>query len=142
MSTDYQLNIITNAQYQEIAQKDASASIPTHLMYNPEYPKGKIHLYPIPDTAYQLGITQKLPLSQVSALTTEIDLPEGYEIAIVYNLAILLASEYGKSIPPEVYKIAVDSKATLKRINTTIPILKHDYGCQHSGYDINSDTYR
>jgi len=138
-TSDYLLEIVTNEQYQGIYDKTLSGT-PTKLLYNPEYPLGKLYFWPTPDSAYTGTISSKTRLSQLSNLAEDIALPEGYEIAIIYNLAILLAPEYGKRIPPDVYKTALETKAAIKRINIVPTYLIQEISSVGS-FDINTGSY-
>jgi hypothetical protein len=56
--------------------------------------------------------------SQVASTATTLSLPPGYALAIRYNMAIMMAPDYGRQISAEVQAIAASSIATLKRANT------------------------
>jgi hypothetical protein len=136
---DSSIAIINNAEYQGIINKTITG-LPTQLMYNPSYLLGHIFLWPVPDATYKINITHKIPFTQLTILTQKLLLPEGYELAIINNLAVLLAPGYGKSISSETFKTAVDTKAAIKRANMTTPILEHELG-NHGGafgFDINA----
>jgi hypothetical protein len=59
-------------------------------------------------------------------LDTEIELPPGYEDAIIYNLSVRLAPEYGKPMRADLVGLAMDSKANVKRSNMTPQIMEVD----------------
>ncbi len=61
-------------------------------------------------------------------LTEAVDLPAGYERALVFNLCIELADEWGKEVSRAVAINARDSKKLIKRNNSRTPILKVDRG--------------
>ena len=95
-STDYPLTVIQNDEYQRIAYKSTPTGIPTHLMNNNAYPYATIYLWPVPDAVYTIGLSQWTQFTQFSGLTTAVSLPDGYELALVDNLAFKLAPSYGK----------------------------------------------
>jgi hypothetical protein len=57
------------------------------------------------------------PLKAVASLDTTISTPEGWARALHYNLAIEVALDNGVEPPARVVEIAIDSKATIKRLN-------------------------
>ena len=121
-TTDSTLDIVNNEQYQAIELKTLQG-IPTTLYYQPEYPLGKVYLYPVPDAVYPVGISQVQKFSAFASLSDPISLPPGYEAAIIFNLAIELSSEYGKSVDAVTARKAIDYKASLKRKNQNIGVL-------------------
>lgn len=112
-TTDLPVEIITDEVYDTIPVK-TTLGIPYFLNYNNDYPLAKILLYPAPSTNYSLTILSEKVLSSFS-LTDTIDLPPGWEQALIYNLAVLLAPEYGQQIDPVTLKIAQDSKGSIQR---------------------------
>lgn len=58
-----------------------------------------------------------VPLAQVDSLDSTVSMPDGYEDALIYNLAVRIAPEYGRMIPDAVALVAVESKAGVKRAN-------------------------
>lgn len=89
-------------------------SIPSALNYSNAYPYGTIKLYPSPASAYTLSITSEKELSQFT-LNQTVSLAPGWNRALIYNLAIELAPEYGQQVDPLTLKIANDSKAAISR---------------------------
>lgn len=113
--TDYPLTIISDENYAEISDKTI-ASTPYWLNYNNGYSHGTIKLYPVPAKAYTLNIISEKPLTTF-ALDDVIDLPPGWEMMLIYNLAVILAPEYGLPVDKSIYKIAMDSKSAIQ-LNT------------------------
>ena len=89
-------------------------SIPSSLNYTNGYPYGTIKLFPFPSSGYVLSITSEKELSQFT-LNQAVDLAPGWNRALIYNLAIELAPEYGVQVDPLTLKIANDSKANIAR---------------------------
>jgi hypothetical protein len=77
----------------------------------------------------------------IDGATTELTLPPGYKEAIVHNLAIKLAPEYGKSAPVEVINSAVEGKASIKRLNMK-PLYLHGDPEIMIGYHPDVNIYR
>jgi hypothetical protein len=86
-------------------------------------------------------------LQSFSSLTTALALPPGYERAIVFNLAMEFAPEFGTGakMDPQVPLIATQSKAAIKTINQPSMVAQLDSGVVALGktvggrYNINTD---
>lgn len=107
-STDYDLNIIDDITYNNITSKTVQ-SMPDSINYDNGYPAGKLRLYPVPASNYTLYILTEKPLTEYT-IDQDVDLPPGWERAIIYNLAIELAVEYEQPINPAVSEIAGNAK--------------------------------
>lgn len=111
---DYPLTIIPDAVYQgDIPYKDQQG-IPQFLNYNNGYPYGTLRLYPVPSTDYTIYILSEKELSQFT-LNDTVSLPPGWEMALIYNLALILAPEYGQQADAVTVQMAVDSKRAIQR---------------------------
>jgi len=126
-SIDYPLQVISQEQYQlEIPIKSISYPIPQYLTYDNGYPLGTISIYAVPTAGSTLRMLSNKPLTNISALTTTIDLPPGWKRALKNNLAIELAPEYGAEIPQSVIANAKTSLGAIKRstsINNPMPFM-------------------
>ena len=60
------------------------------------------------------------------ALDTEIVMPAGYEDAMVYNLAVRLAPDYGKQVSADIAAMAMETKGNVKRSNHRSSYLEVD----------------
>lgn len=107
--------------YQNIGLKNL-VSYPSSLFYNPLYPNGTIYLYPAPNTGtMHLGIDVSLP--EYTATTDNISLPAEYDMAVRFNLAVILAPMLGKQVDPYVEKMAKNSLQMVKANNLEIRVL-------------------
>lgn len=143
-STEYPVRLLTQPEYAAIADKTLTAAYPTALFDDGGYPQRTLTLWPIPSAAHKLVLYTLRPISSVSTLDTSISLPPGYEEALIYNLAIRLAPEYGRSAPAEVVAIATEAKAGIKRANHRPSYLTiNDVPASPGGsFDINTGGYR
>jgi hypothetical protein len=140
-NSDFSLEIIPNDLYQQISSKSDTATIPTHLSYNPTYPNGTINLYPIPSLNVTLGLSQVLQLARFTLISSSVTFPLGYENALGYALAVELGPEYGK-YNPEIVRLAQEKKAILKNANYQPSYLACDSALIGDGsYDIYNDRY-
>lgn len=113
---DYPIDILNKDDYDKILDKDERGR-PHILFYDPAFPLGTIFLYDVPDDASTLHIKTWKPFSSFSTLTTNIDLPPGYDQLLVYNLAVLLAAEFSAPLRPDVLAIAQDTKGKVETLN-------------------------
>lgn len=115
----HDLDIITAEQYDAIPQKTATSSWPDRIYYQRSYPLGTIYTYPVSNgTSATLHIRTRTPVLAFTATTDSVSLPPGWEKALATNLAIELAPEYNTTADPQVLKMAVESKAALKQMNS------------------------
>lgn len=112
----YQLTVIQDETYFDTTLK-TQQGIPFELNYDNAYPTGNIRIYFVPDQAYTLYMLSEKPLTSFATLDTIVSLPPGWEEALIYNLAIRLAPEYGQQASQGIVQIAID---TLTNIKTAI----------------------
>ncbi len=143
----YPVEVISEGKYRMISSKTTSAR-PYSLFPLYGFPYITIYLYPVPSTSYVLNLESLKPFTEASSFTATTDtiqVPVFYEEAIIYNLAIRLAPEFGVTIPIEVAKIADESYTKLKSLNSSnsIETIKISIPADSAGkYSINSDSYR
>lgn len=139
---DHPVEIISENQYNGIPDKTAS-SRPYWLFYDPKYAVGTINLYPTPDATETVYIESLQLLQDLDDVTTTITLPDEYEEAIIYNLAVRLAPEHEVPILPEVGAIAMASLSAIIVLNAANQVEKVplDPGITGAGrrYNINTD---
>jgi len=111
-SIDYPLGIVTDEAYNSISYKNLSG-IPEFLNFSNAYPLSIIRLYPI-DTSQTLYILSEKAVTSFATLDTVMSLPDGWERALIYNLAIELAPEYNQKPDPSIVKIAADALGAIR----------------------------
>lgn len=109
---DYSLQVESEENYDAVALK-TTGSIPEYIIFSNAFPLATLTLYPQPATAYTLFLRTEKQLSNFT-LSQDVDLPPGWKRALIHNLAVELAPEYGQQIAPEVYEIAKESKAEIR----------------------------
>lgn len=126
---DSPLQIIDAAAYGRIVQKNIDGTYPGYLFYDQGYTSsgyGTITLYPEPQAGLTLYINSWKQLQNFSTLTTDLSMPPGYRRAIEFNLAVEMASEFGRDPPKSVLVTAIQSKAVLKSLNTPDSMMRLD----------------
>jgi hypothetical protein len=89
-------------QYDSFADRTIITGPPQKFCYDPQMPNGVISLYPIPDITYGFRMRMFVALQEMSLLSTQFTMEPTYFEAIMYNLAVRLAPDYEKTVPPEV----------------------------------------
>lgn len=107
--TDYQLTQVNAGQYAGIAAKYVSGT-PEVFYFENDEPLGRIFLYPVGLAGYSLTLWSNKAITSFADLTTNYDLPAGFEDALVWNLAVRMAPEYEKEASLTVVRGARDSK--------------------------------
>ncbi len=115
---NYPLKLITPQDYEQINLKTLQG-IPQVLAVNPTLPNYELYLYYVPQAAYFLNINTLISLDN-QTLNGEFDFPPGYEEAVVYNLAIKIAPDYGQTPMQSVIQTAINSKAVIMRENAVM----------------------
>ena len=91
-----------------------------------DYPLRTVIVWPIPTQPNMVVAWLWQPLIDAKDLDTDMVFPKGYERALRYSLAIELAPEFGKSVDPNVTKIAGAAKSVVRRLNSVPQILRGD----------------
>jgi hypothetical protein len=118
-NSDTTLTRLSKNMYNDIGTK-SRAGIPDYYWYNPTYPLGLLYLFPIPDTSYTLYIDSLKPFTELSnfnLISDTFSFPPDYEEAVIYNLCVRLAPEFGKSVPQETIAIAKSTYDALVNLN-------------------------
>lgn len=127
IETEIPMKILTDDEWAATRVKAVSSTLPTYLYYNPTFPWGTLYFWPYPtDNTVDVALYLPLPMQVVSALTTVLVLPPGYEEALRYNLAVRLAPVFGRTIDPTVAALAIESKAQIKRKNIVADPMRCD----------------
>lgn len=137
------MEILNKDQYAVTALKNLESSFPLSIYNDGDFPRSNISVWPVPSAACVIAFYSWKPLGQLQSLSTEIEFPPGYLRALRYNLAVDLAPEFGRPLPPEVAEIATQSKAAIKRMNSNPLYMQVDSAITSSPavYDWRSDGY-
>jgi hypothetical protein len=121
------IKIINQQQYDGIAVKKVTSTYPQVMWINMDYPNIDMYLYPVPTKVLEWHFISVTELIEPATLATVMAFPPGYLRAFRYNLACEFAAEFGVEPSPQVLRIAMASKRTLKRINNPDDIMSLPY---------------
>tara|TARA_R110000744_G_scaffold56386_3_gene118966 strand:- start:4399 stop:5142 length:744 start_codon:yes stop_codon:yes gene_type:complete len=117
--TDYPQEVIDVQTFSRISRK-TNSSRPSRFYNRKGWPLNTILFESLPyaDETLHLEVVQPLSVYLSTAgLTSVVNLPPGYEQVLIYNLAIIIADEWGKSVTPSIATIAIEGKKRIKRAN-------------------------
>lgn len=144
----FNINILEQYDWNLISNRLVTSQIPTVLFYDPQFPLGIINLYPVPmgggNEPYTLYWTSYLQISRFANPYVDIELPPGYEDALVHNLAVRAYPFFGIQPNPLVVELASETKGIVKRTNIRLDLAYYDRAIvarAGSAYDIFSDSY-
>jgi len=118
-STDYPQEVIDVTTFSRISRK-TNSSRPSRFYNRKGWPMNTILFESLPYADETLHLEVVQPLSgylSTANLTDVVNLPPGYEQVLIYNLAIVLADEWGKDISNAIATIAMQGKSRIKRAN-------------------------
>ncbi len=113
----YPIVELDERQWSAISIKDISG-IPYGAYYDANSPIANFKFYYVPAVNYQFNIYSRKILASFPSLNTDLDLPPGYEEALIYNLAIRLAPEYEKEPSATVINTANAARSAIAAQNT------------------------
>jgi hypothetical protein len=115
---DSQLEIVDSVGWEATPEKLAQSVYVRKLYCDYGYPSAAVYIAPVPRLGGQLEMWIYVPLTQFASLSTVIDLPPGYEMALRYNLAVALLPEYPRSeVDPTLLQQAQNYKAAIVQLN-------------------------
>lgn len=97
------------------------SSIPTDLYYEPSFPNGQLFLWPEQDVNYLLELQVWTDLADITSLTQQFFLPQGYEDAVTYQLAVSLCPSYGRPLDQTLLGLATNAKLKIQNRNSYSP---------------------
>ena len=108
-SQDVPLNIISKEEYYELSSK-AAEGVPNQLYIDAQAPLMVVYTWPIIGvTGYTMTLDLLKKTQDFSVTGNTPDYPSEWFEALVYNLAIRLGPEFGKTVSQEVKEVAGSS---------------------------------
>lgn len=128
------MEIIDYDEWSRISDKSIQSSIPSKLYVEGSFPNSTIYLWPVPAAANKVVLYSRKPIASFATVDDSILLPPGYQRALIYNLAIEIAPEYGKEPMSSVVMIAREAKENIKRTNIQSYIMGFDAAISNRDY--------
>jgi len=132
---EYPVTVRTRAEWDAIAVKDVTGGPVSEVWYEAANTNGRVYVYP-KASGYTLKLDAQALLTSFADLTTSLDLPEGYESAIVLTLADDLASTYGKRTPDDVLRRGAGARRAIKALNYEPVLATQELAGSSSDYRI------
>ncbi len=143
LSTDgvsHGIEIVNQDQYNSIAVKTSTSTLPSILFVNNVFPNAEMFVYPKPTQVLEWHFISAQELTQSANLATSLQFPPGYMRAFTYNLAMEIAPEFGVEPSPQVQRIAMTSKRNLKRVNNPDDVMTLPSGILSKNHRFNVYT--
>lgn len=116
---DFPMRVVQSLEeYEEIDVKVLNG-IPEILFFQRSYPTGTIYVWP-QSSVGDLRLTVRIPLTQYTTLTNDLNVPDEYVLAIRFSLAELLAPMFGIAAPNNIISLGRNARRVMKRNNTQI----------------------
>jgi hypothetical protein len=115
---DIPVRLVSATDWGNIRAKGITGNIQFLAYYDQNFPTANIYTWPVTPAGYQLlvEIENLLPTTNLT-LTTMLNFPPSYAMAIRFNLAVNLAMEYGQSAPVDVQSRAAEAMLALQKNN-------------------------
>lgn len=118
-------------QYNAIIVPDTTSTIPMSAYVDDAYPLRTLYLYPVPSIVNKVTLFTWEQLDAFASLDDDVSLPDGYERALRFALAVELAPEFGRDPLQTVIANAVAAKASvMTQNNADTPLMQVDPAAQ------------
>ncbi len=127
------LDVVTREEWFSYEDSQIVDAPPLTMYYDPGTTQqanqlGTIYVYYTPDASnsYTLYFDAQIPFTEFITLTDTVTFPPSYYKALVYNLAVELAPEYGVSVSEETGMLAMEAKETVEATNSVRILASND----------------
>jgi hypothetical protein len=116
---DYPVSVLSLQEYELIGLKTLNGPWPKALYFNPGEDSGNLFVWPNPSQG-EMHLFANTVFSRYEDINTSVVFPQGYSMALRWNLAERLMPMYGKASQVQIGmigKYAAQARAVLKRTN-------------------------
>lgn len=138
----YPVKIVGEKEFYSVGYTNVSSVFPEMMYVNYAYPNAELNIFPKLSAAMELNLFSRQELAHHTSLTTTLSFPPGYAQAVRYNLAVLLAPEFGVPLNTEVARVAIDTKDKIRKLNKPDNVLGVPIRAGRGWYDVYSDRVR
>lgn len=147
LPVEYPLDVLDYRDWADVDLKTLAGSPAgmEAIYYDNSYPNGTIYVWPVNTVALgsQLALYSWEPIaSAFTSLAASIDFQPGYQEAIIYNLAVRIADEYGVPVSQSVATMAQITLANVKSANVPRLRLRYSKFGAPPMYNVYSDDVR
>jgi hypothetical protein len=112
------IKLISAEEFRTIIDANRQGKFAEVLWYDGNYPLGTINIWPVPaNNGDSLILFTWEQLTQGASLATTFDMPPGYQSALRKNLAVEIATMYGRPLDPNLDRNAAKALAALRSTN-------------------------
>lgn len=119
----YVLKYYVENEFDSMVRVDQTSTRPGYYTYYNNFPFGKIVFNALLDSNYDFTIKYRADVREL-ALDNQVDLPDGYYHALLYNLADHLQLDYGLNDPAITMK-AMQAKESITKYNYKPSVLRN-----------------
>jgi len=125
------LKLLTHAEWAAKSVREIPTTVPTELYNDGAYPLSRLYLWGYPVGGNDLELSTWETVNQFASQDSEVSLVPAYLEAVIYQLAVRLAGQFGTPIRPDVMQIAREAKSVIKASNAQAPrIASADIGME------------
>ena len=118
----YPVKVIDNERYDPITYKALASANTQAIYYEGTFPNGTVYCYPLA-TGCALKMRVINSVKQFADAYSQIEMPEGYEDAIMLALAVRLCPSYARQASPDTRMAARRAMDAVRKINIVVPTL-------------------
>ena len=111
------IKLLSDEEWSEIDEKVIHAILVKQLYCDYAFPTSTLKVRPIPTEDGTLDLFTWQQFSNFPDLVTDVTFPPGYDLAIIYNLAVVIAPGLVGVVPPPVAALAQSYKAAIMKHN-------------------------
>lgn len=114
------LQIVTDDEWRAVSLKAVPSTFPTKVWITGNMPLNSLYFWPVPqDSTVEAVLYSWGKMDGFTSINDTVSLPNGYEEALVTNLAMFLCSSYGIQPNPTLGLRAAMSKSAIQSLNVS-----------------------
>lgn len=123
------IDIINDQEWQATVMKSTASTFPTKIWITGNVPLNTIWCWPVPsDSTVDLVLYTWGKTEAFTSINDTVVFPNGYEEALVTNLAVALSNSYGTQPSPSLSLRAADAKSKIESLNVDPMYMSTEWG--------------